>query len=457
MILAFMDELFTEENEVSIPRARAALEANIELLTERELWESDTAASSYLRQWTDEGWFRDMDDYLSMTDASEQALRFARGLSQRAVNTSASHLRIVQDQVQDLATKLSATPEERLNRLEQQRLEIEVEMDNVRAGRGAQLTQDQQKESIRELYQQASILTGDFRRVEDDMRNMDRAMRVEMIAEGVTRGAVLSSSLDYEERLGRTESGSAFFGFHELLQDQNRSMEFRQELQAILASPAGQLLTKAQFAFLRNLVRNLNREGDRVLDVRRRHSQGLRSFVESGAAFDTHAVNRILGDVEKAAVRLKDLGVSALAKTQLALPIGRIEVNTPTSIRLKHPQDSYDTSGVEEQHNTGAPSTAALEAMITVRATEVAARVRDTVRKEGPLTIAGIAGIHPIRRDLEEITALVRIARAVNASELPDSETIIFKDRQGTSLRVTLPSMLMSADLFPDDIEELGL
>ncbi len=456
-ILAYMEELFATENEVSFARARISLEANLELAREQGFWETETTASTYLRQWSDDGWFRDMDDKLSMTDDSEQALRFAKSLSHRGVSTSASHLRIVQDNVRDLSIKLSTNPKERIKRLEKQMLEIQIEIENLQAGRITMLSESQQREAMRELYQQASVLTGDFRRVEDDMRSMDQAMRVEMIQDGVTRGDILKGVLDYESRLAETESGSAFFGFHELLQDENRSMEFRQELQGVLNNPAAESLTKNQYMSLKHLIRNLNRESDSVLDVRRRHSQGLRSYIESGAAFESQAVNRLLGDLEKVAVSLRDVGLDPNTKTSLALPVGRIEISTPTALRLKLPEDKIDTSGVVEQDNQGTPSDAMLEAVQTVQVKKIARRTLDIVKKEGPLTIAGLAKFSPISKGLEELTALIRVAKAVKAVELLETDSVQFKDRHGIKLRATIPKLLISADLFPADIEDLNL
>lgn len=456
-ILAYMEELFVEENEVSFARARVALEANLEAARDKGLWETETTASSYLRQWTDDGWFRDMDDRLSMTDASEQALRFAQGLSQRAVNTSASHLRIVQDNVRDLAIKLSPNPSERIRRLEKQQHELQIEIENLRGGYVVELTENQQKEALRELYQQASVLTGDFRRVEDDMREMDQEMRVQMIQSGVTRGEILEGVLDYESRLAETESGSAFFGFHELLQDENRAMEFRQELQSILNSQAANTLTKNQRLSLKYLVRNLNRESDRVLEVRRRHSQGLRAYIESGAAFEGQAVNRLLGDLEKAAVLLRDNSVDPNIKIGLSLGVGKSEITTPTALRLKSLEDKIDTSGVEEHSSSGIPSDSILEAVQTVQAMLVAEKIHGIVDREGPLTISGLTKFYPITKGLEELTAMVRVAKAVKAVELTEKETVEFDDKKSTKLIATIPRLLISVDLFPKDLRELNL
>lgn len=455
-ILAFMEEIFTEENEIPFARARVALEADLELANEKGFWETETPASTYLSQWTDEGWLRDMNGRLSMTDASEQALRFAKSLTNRVVTTSASHLKIVQDNVRDLSIRLSTSPEFRIARLEEQIASLERDIEQLRIGHIQELSENQQREAMRELYQQASILSGDFRRVEDDMREMDQTIRVEMI-QNVTRGEILGKVLDYEQRLKETESGSAFYSFHELLQDENRAIEFRNELQNILTTPAAKLLSIQQQSALKYLIRNLNRESDRVLNVRRLHSQGLRSFIESGAALETQAVNRLISQIEKKAITLRDQGVAASQKIGLALPIGKAEVSSPTTIRLKHPDDKIDTSGVEEHDTQGVPSSSILDAVQTIQIIEIAKGVKKLVLEEGPMTIASICELSPVHKGLEELTALVRVARAIRATELHGEEIVYFEDNNGIRLQATMPKFLIDASLFPEDIGALNL
>ena len=102
MILAFIADLFEEDNEVTFGRAKVALDSELELWRGQGRWNSEVNAASYLRQWIQSGWLREMDDRLSKTDACEVSLRFCRQLDQRESSATASHLRIVQDAVRDL-------------------------------------------------------------------------------------------------------------------------------------------------------------------------------------------------------------------------------------------------------------------------------------------------------------------------------------------------------------------
>jgi len=95
LILVFVADLFEDTNEVVFSRAKVALDTELDLWREQAILDTDVNASSYLRQWIQAGWLRELDGQLSKTDACEVALRFCWQLEQRESNATASHLRIV--------------------------------------------------------------------------------------------------------------------------------------------------------------------------------------------------------------------------------------------------------------------------------------------------------------------------------------------------------------------------
>jgi len=455
VILAFISDLFSEESEVPYGRARIALEAELERCRESGVWQTETPAGSYLNQWEQAGWLRDMDDQLTKTDASEIALRFSQGLEQKGTGTSASHLRIVQQAVRDFAVAISPNADERLTLLEYRKAEIQREIDALNAGVVSELSEAQQRERIREIYQLASVLTGDFRRVEDEIRELDQEIRVQMIESGAKRGDILLSVMEKEALLANTDAGSAFEGFYQLLCDQNRSTEFSDQLRSILNRPVAEQLNRQQQQYLGQLMRELSRESDRVFKIRRRTGESLRAYVESGAAFENRAVDQLLNQLERWAVDFKTAGINLKSSTNLSLPVGVVRVGSPDAMRLKSPDDKLDTSGVEEEINSRSPSTDMLDCLDEVRIKEVAYRMRDILRSDGPMTVASIVSFYPLKSGLEELVAYLRVAKSVGATTLDDKEELEVFDKQGIRFKASIPKYLLNADLFSKDIEEM--
>ena len=457
LILAFFATLFKDENDVPFSRARIMLDAEISRCRELGLWDTETPAGTYLNMWIRSGWLRELDDHLSRTDACDIAVRFCRGLVERNTGTSASHLRIVQEAVRNLSVALNPNAEERIRSLELQKAELQREIDALGAGVVIMLDESEQRERVREIYQLSAILTGDFRRVEDEIRQLDKALRIEIIEEGSTRGEVLLSLMEKEAILAKTDAGAAFEGFYQLMCDQNRTTEFRDQLRSILKTPAAEQLSSQQKQFLGHLLRELSRESDQVFQVRRRTEEGLRSYIESGAAQEVKAVDKLLGKLEQTALALRDADCDLRSQTTLELPVGSINISSPDSVRLRFPDEKLDTENVEEHCNSSKLSDTMLGSLDTVQIREVAHRAQALLQRHGPMTVAGITQIAPIESGLEELVAYLRIAKSVGAAEINDKEQVILKDREGSQLSACIPALLLSADLFPSSVDELAI
>lgn len=458
LILAFIADLFEEINEIPFGRAKVALDTELEGWRRQGLLDSEVNATTYLRQWIQAGWLRELDDQLSKTDACEIALRFCRQLEQRESHATASHLRIVQDAVRDLAVALSPDPQERIALLEARKVEIERELADLNAGIVHELSEAEQRERMIEVYQLAAVLSGDFRRVEDEIRRIDQILRVQMIESGGSRGDVILNLLEQEQLLTESDAGRAFEGFFQLLCDQNRSTELREQLKRLLSLPAARHLNEQQRRYLGKLMRELTRESERVFQVRRRTEEKLRQFVESGAAVEMRAVDRLLGQLERLAVGFKESAIPLRQETGLTLASGRIKIQSPAHVSLNWPEEKLDTRGVEERVAHRSPTGAILDQLQTVQAMEVAQRIRDALKNSPlPLSIAALVERLPVEAGLEELVAFLRVARAVGATELPDRESVVIRDRKGHRLKVEIPHFLLSAEQFPEMLEELVL
>ncbi len=121
------------------------------------------------------------------------------------------------------------------------------------------------------------------------------------------------------------------------------------------------------------------------------------------------------------------------------------------------PQASLDTSKVVPQSNQTTVSDTILECLEAVKIQEVAEAMRDLLKSQGPMSLAQIAELRPIQGGLEELVALVRIAKAIEAVSLEGVEHLVVADRQGQTIRAKIPVLLLSADQFPENLESLPL
>lgn len=456
LVLSTLADVFRDSTEVPMARAKVALETELARLREAG-GNYQESSSSYWRQWIDAGWLREQDSQLSLTDAAESALRFARGLEQRVSGASASHLRIVQDAVRDLSVALSPDASTRIEALSAQRDALQAQIDTLQGGTVVTLSDEEQRERLHEVYQLATLLTGDFRRLEDDIRHIDQQLRVDMLQDDATRGSVLEKLLGQEDLLARTEAGRAFEGFFQLLADDNRTTEFREQLRAILDLSIAEALKPRQRQFLARLVRELNRESDRVLKVRRRATENLRAYLESSEFQENRAVSRLLHQLEHAAVGLREQHIPNRRELNLSLNSGSPSLQSISSIRLRLPEEELELGDLQVQQRDSTPSELVLDHLETIKVMEIAGAMKLLLQSQGSLSIGQMMQQRPVQGGLEELVAFLRVAQAVKAPSTAQTESVIVQTREGSRLRAKIPSYLLSADMFPPHLEELAL
>ncbi|MEN1342134.1 DUF3375 family protein, partial [Pseudomonas aeruginosa] len=91
---------------------------------------------------------------------------------------------------------------------------------------------------IREVYNLATSLRADFRRVEDSWREADRALRQSIISEQSHRGEIVDRLLDGQDALLNTPEGRVFESFQQQLRQSAELEVMRERLRTILRHPA---------------------------------------------------------------------------------------------------------------------------------------------------------------------------------------------------------------------------
>ena len=376
LIMGFIEYIFQDTQEILFEDARSELEAQLDLMRESDEIDTQTTASSYLNEWIKNGFLRELDNYLTKTDSTEVALRFCSDLEDRNRGTSGSHFKVVQDAVQDLIVAISTNKSEKLNILKKKKSEIEKQISSIDSGQYLELSDAELKEQIHEIYHLASLLTGDFRRIEEDIRKIDHDIRVKIIEEGSTRGGIIQEVMEQEAFLSETDAGRAFNSFFSILCNPDKNTEFGSQLRTILNHPSSKCLNPKQFNFLWRLMRELNEEADRVRAMRRKTTENLRKYVESGAATDALAIDRVLSKVERTGLELIELGINLNELTPFSIPAGKAEMTFIQNIKPLEPSEQINTSGVKEQENLRSPNTEVLESLSSVSIHNLATNIK---------------------------------------------------------------------------------
>ena len=158
LVLSCLDALFEHQRD-GVP-FDAAVQALAEMLVvhanevDFEIDSDDTLSQARreVREWIRRGLVVEREGRVFETDALKTALRFIAQLDGRMMTSTASRLALVQREIDNLAAALNPDPQSRAEHLQRRMADLQQQLDDVQAGRIAELTPEQAVEGIREVY-----------------------------------------------------------------------------------------------------------------------------------------------------------------------------------------------------------------------------------------------------------------------------------------------------------------
>lgn len=421
------------------------------------------AARKELRRWMKRGLVVERDGQLMATDALQRAFLFLDSLEDQPMTSTASRLATVQRAIEDLASQLSPSQEGREQALEARIASLQKELDDVKAGRFQVKTGRAAEEGIREIYQLATSLRADFRRVEDSYRDADRELRQRILGEKQDRGAIVDELLDGHDSLVKTVEGQVFESFHQQLVRSAELNQMKGRLRAILDNEnTDKALERRQKAELRLLVSRLVQESERVIQARARSERDVRGFLKSGMADEQIRVGAILQDLFQTAFDV-DWSAQKVRRTPGPLPPVAVSVsNLPLAERflVKEPHDD-STQDLDLTVSTSDPTDMDDEFWNAWQALDRVQLFENTIAKLKeaglPLTIGALAEALPPTHDLETLAYWLALAREAGVQIDDLTETIDLFDEEDGWTRFHAPLVKLTgeavAHLEPENLE----
>ena len=188
LIVSFLHDTFVRPNIRTLAQPDIASRLDDFLYTLRlELGDNvfPREASLYLENWASDehGWLRKYYPansdipHFDITPATERAIDWLASLGQRQFVGTESRLMMVFELLHQLVEGTEKDPWARIGELERRRSEIDSEIDRIRKGHPYVLDATRIKERFVQLSTTARGLLSDFREVEQNFRDLDRAVR----------------------------------------------------------------------------------------------------------------------------------------------------------------------------------------------------------------------------------------------------------------------------------------
>jgi hypothetical protein len=418
------------------------------------------AARRELRQWISRDLIVERQGQLMATDPLQRAFAFLDSLQERNMTSTASRLATVQREIENLAAHLSQEQSDREAVLKRRIAMLETELKAVQRGEFKVLDEPQAREGIREIYQLASSLQADFRRVEDSYRDADRNLRQRILGEKHHRGEIVDDLLAGHEALLQTVEGQVFESFHQQLVRSVELAQMKQQLRSIIDNEhTEKALTRKQTIDLRQLVPRLVGESERVIQARARSEKDVRGFLNSGLADEQIRVGALLQEIFQVALEVDWQSQKVRRAPAPIPPVAVTAGNLPVPQRFTIKETTDETSQeLDLTVHDADLATMDDEFWQAYQSLDRAQLFEDTLAQlksaDRPYSIAELAQALPPSHDLETLTYW--LAREAGIEISNDTEAVDLFDETDGWTRFHTPRLQISlADIA--DLDAGGL
>jgi hypothetical protein len=450
LVASFLHKHFLLTNQRTWPQSELAEKLEDELYRLRLVYGNDRfprEGLAYLDDWAqdDKAWLRKYyppgtdEPHFDLTPATEKAIGWLAGLSQRSFVGTESRLLMVFELLRQLVEGSQVDPAARLAELRKRAEEIDDQMKKVKAGELEVLDATAQRDRFQQIVQTARDLLGDFREVEQNFRQLDRNLRERIALWDGSKGLLLDEILGQRDAIADSDQGRSFQAFWDFLMSQARQEELSDLLDRALELPA--VLEALPDRRLRRIHYDWLNAGEHTQRTVSTLSQQLRRLLDDRTWLENRRIVEILQRVEGHAVAVKAeppsgefFALDGLG-ADIELPMERPLFNPP----LKSALQSEGLELALEELDTDA-----LYSQFYIDKEVLASRIRQSLGARHQVSLAEVLGEHPLEQGLAELLAYFTLAseRPETVFDTELSQQVAWVNSDGQYKSATIPRIL---------------
>ena len=449
LVLAFLGNHFVEQNRGATAAGPLAgdlddLLYSLNAATPEEP-KFPRSATEYLDAWAapDAGWLRRFyplgsdEVHYDATPALEKAYAWVSSLQARPFVGTESRLHTVVDLLRQIVHGAELDPAVRLTELHRRRENVEREIAELEGGTVNVLDETALRDRYQQFASTARELLSDFREVEENFRNLDRAARERIASWGGSKGDLLADLLGSRADIAGSDQGRSFQAFYDFLLSSAR----QQELSELLAQV--QRLTSIDAdRRLRTVHHDWSEAAERTQHTVRQISEQLRRFLDDQVWLENRRVLDLVRTVEASALACR----RAVPDIGLTVDEPGIPIALPFERPLYDPQPASHVDSLLNPQADDRVDDSGLFTQSFVDQARLAEIIRSVVPERSAALLTDIIALYPVEQGAAEIIGYLALSDAdLDVSMDEDDETMIdFTDSDGTARSARLPKVTVT-------------
>jgi hypothetical protein len=312
LTLTFLHRAFKEHHAISVPEShlRARLENFLNEARGNRPGAFAQTAAEYLATWCGteqlllKKFYSDEaeEPVFELTTAAEHAMQWLEDLQTRPFVGAESRLELIFRQLEEIVLFATPDAERRLAGLRAQQAILQAQIESVEATRTAETyTAVQLTERFANALDLARGLQGDFRQLEENFKDLARALAEAQTRPGATKGGIVGQLLDTHAALKGSAQGQSFYAFWNLLSSPERQRRWRDLIRQAYQLDGIDDRLRAN-RLLERLSSRLLVEGERVVRSNERMAATLRRALESAATGEDRRLRELIREIQQLAL-----------------------------------------------------------------------------------------------------------------------------------------------------------
>lgn len=458
LIISFLHQQFKREQHVSLPLAEFVehLEDELEQIHLYAPQRYPRTAQAYVNEWANQQFIRivapipgrNEKPTVELTANAERTIGWLEEMhAQPFVGTESRFLLVIQ-MLQDMVHKSTEDPAQRLTQLEQQRDELQRQIDEIH--QTGKVDDRYNATQVRERFFEATALARqllrDFHLVEDRFRDIAHAVQEKQLRPDMHKGTLVAYVLDADTELKQSDQGRSFYAFWDFLMAPSQQDTLYDLLDALRHIPDLEPIVRTN-DMLRRLPAYLIKAGEQVWQSNSRLIEQLRRILDEQARAESRRVRELATQIKQLARQ----NIDAISNTETFLELeGAPLVSLSMERSLWEPTETIPIEqqpvAVDEEDLSAIDFTR-LHTQFYVDQTVLRERIEQMLAFRPEVTLTDILEQYPLEKGLSEILAYCTLA-AKNPDHIIDAtqhETIpLLSSSEGmhSTRAVVLPRIL---------------
>ena len=262
-------------------------------------------AKKHLQNWTNKGFLTNYQDengdiFYELSSYSIKTIDWISSLKKEEYVGTESKFKNIFSQLKELVEFTNDDIEKRVRLLEDKKLEIEQQIERITNGEDIKVFEEFEiVPRFNQLNQSAKELLSDFKEVEDNFKEITKAIYQKHADGSLSKSDILDFTFEALDELKDSQQGKSFYAFWSFLLNPGLQAEWK-DLTDELYKTLGDRGIVVNDSFLKGMKKHLHASGQKVYKANDKMAEKLSRIIRENEASKSEATKSIIQDIKKA-------------------------------------------------------------------------------------------------------------------------------------------------------------